>query len=274
MAVSSLDKAVADALSMSGELDGLFAKIGNSDHPRGVIPTAYRNARRAMRSALKERNRAMAAHEIMSELKQTVRAGLKTVLENSFRSGTDHAAVQLGIYGTAPKTIVDDLFITQVNSSYSGILSVVDQQASAIQTVISLNMDTDHITGDEHRVGIMRAGDVIASATFWASALLWSAFSETVARSTDTNRAKKLVVAAIDRRTTDCCLRAHGQVQAFNKPFVLTGTPRYADKLDWTPFHNYCRTSVALYYDEYDNGVTDSMREKAQMAIERMAKTS
>jgi hypothetical protein len=48
---------------------------------------------------------------------------------------------------------------------------------------------------------------------------------------------KKQAIAAIDQNTTDCCLRVHGQIQPLDKPFILEGTPRYADKVDAPPFH-------------------------------------
>lgn len=75
----------------------------------------------------------------------------------------------------------------------------------------------------------------------------------------------KQAVAAIDERTTDCCLRVHGQVQPLNKPFILHGTPRFADKIDNPPFHWYCRTSQSLYNEKFESkGVTtEEMRRAA-----------
>ena len=35
----------------------------------------------------------------------------------------------------------------------------------------------------------------------------------------------KQVIAAIDEKTTQTCLRAHGQIRRIKEPFVLTGTP-------------------------------------------------
>jgi hypothetical protein len=62
----------------------------------------------------------------------------------------------------------------------------------------------------------------------------------------------KQAIAAIDERTTDCCLRVHGQVQPLDKPFELSGTPRFADKVQNPPFHLYCRTATALYRPEME----------------------
>lgn len=73
-------------------------------------------------------------------------------------------------------------------------------------------------------------------------------------------QAETKVVAAQDHRTTDCYLRAHAQIVPFDGKFHLTGTPRFADYLEWTPFHNRCRSSVVLYLAMYDDGFTDKMR--------------
>ncbi len=56
----------------------------------------------------------------------------------------------------------------------------------------------------------------------------------------------KVAVATIDARTTQTCSRINGQIQPVDKPFIVTGTPRYADEKMLPPFHDYCRTVVAI----------------------------
>ena len=72
----------------------------------------------------------------------------------------------------------------------------------------------------------------------------------------------KQVMAAIDDRTTECCLTACGQAVKVNAKFHLTAEPRFADEMDWVPFHWYCRSSVALYLPQYDDGLTEQLRER------------
>jgi len=80
----------------------------------------------------------------------------------------------------------------------------------------------------------------------------------------------KQACAAIDERTTDCCLRVHGQVVPLRKKFKLTGEPRYADRLAWSPFHWYCRTSVALVTaDEVEDDLTEQMLAAAAAELAR-----
>lgn len=80
---------------------------------------------------------------------------------------------------------------------------------------------------------------------------------------------RKQAIAAIDERTTDCCLRVHGQIQLLDAPFKLTGTPRFADEMKSPPFHLYCRTVQALYVEEFEvQGVTtDDMRDAARTEL-------
>ena len=72
-------------------------------------------------------------------------------------------------------------------------------------------------------------------------------------------------VAVIDERTTDCCLRVHGQWQAFGDEFTLTGTPRYADTMERPPFHRWCRTATALVQRQFAaDDLTTQMRDAAR----------
>jgi hypothetical protein len=76
------------------------------------------------------------------------------------------------------------------------------------------------------------------------------------------------VVAVVDERTTDCCLKAHGQWQAMGDDFVLTGQPRYADKMPRPPFHRWCRTATALVQRQYAaDDLTVEMRAAARREL-------
>jgi hypothetical protein len=85
----------------------------------------------------------------------------------------------------------------------------------------------------------------------------------------------KQAIAAIDERTTDCCLRVHGQIQPLDKPFELSGTPRFADRVMNPPFHWYCRTATALYRPEMEETglTTDELRDAARAELAARAAT-
>ena len=70
----------------------------------------------------------------------------------------------------------------------------------------------------------------------------------------------KQAVAEIDQNTTDCCLAVHGQVQPLDKPFELTGTPRFADQMMHPRFHWNCRTDELLWSEGLD-AIGQSTRE-------------
>lgn len=78
---------------------------------------------------------------------------------------------------------------------------------------------------------------------------------------------KRQAIAAIDERTTDCCLWVHGQIVGMRERFKLRGTPRFADEMMDPPFHWNCRTSVALYMPEFESlGVTTQEMNEAASA--------
>lgn len=80
---------------------------------------------------------------------------------------------------------------------------------------------------------------------------------------------QRQAIAAIDERTTDCCLRVHGQIVGFGQDFRLTGTPRFASSMYGPPFHWNCRTAVTMYRPEMETiGVTtDEMTGAAKAEI-------
>lgn len=82
---------------------------------------------------------------------------------------------------------------------------------------------------------------------------------------------RKQAIAAIGRTTTDCCLRVHGQIVGVSEPFVLTGTPRFADRMMAPSFHWNCRTSVAMYHPAFERGglTTAGMVKSAQAELKK-----
>jgi hypothetical protein len=81
---------------------------------------------------------------------------------------------------------------------------------------------------------------------------------------------EKQAVAAIDQDTTNCCLRVHGQIQPLGDPYELKGTPRFAPKIAFPPFHWNCRTSSTAYHRDFERGAqvtTTDMRRAARAEI-------
>jgi hypothetical protein len=78
-------------------------------------------------------------------------------------------------------------------------------------------------------------------------------------------RVQKQAVASIGSKTTATCLRVHGQIRDVDKPFDLTGEPRFARQMMNPAFHWSCRTSVSMYHPLFEQGAltTPDMRAAA-----------
>ena len=270
--VNPLQKSISSAVAANQQIGGLFARLGSADHPRGFISMAYRQADRAMRSALSEPNKVLAALDVMNSLRHSIQMEASGLLMDSYLYGEAEAMRQMKHYGVDVKERKKISPKTQI--ALDALLAKIDAQTLTIQALLLTGAEDGQIVGnDERKGGVLRASDVLAAGAIFAAGLFWNAFSETVDSSAVKERPfSKQAVAGLDERTTDCCLRVHGQVQPLDGKFNLTGRPRFADEMDWAPFHWYCRTSIALYLPEYDMGLTDAMRSGAdQIMSERAA---
>lgn len=84
-------------------------------------------------------------------------------------------------------------------------------------------------------------------------------------------RMQKQVIAAIDGRTTECCLRAHGQIQPLDRPYKLTGQPRFAAEMMFPAFHWNCRSSSVAYLADFEEGsqaTTARLRAEARAELD------
>lgn len=81
---------------------------------------------------------------------------------------------------------------------------------------------------------------------------------------------QKQALAAVGFNTTDCCLRAHGQIQPVESPFELIGEPRFADQLMIPPFHYNCRTGVTMHHPAFEKDMpTNKLKAQAQAELKR-----
>jgi len=152
-----------------------------------------------------------------------------------------------------------------------GWISAVDAQTATAIALIATEADPVLILGDDTRAGTLRYSDTTRASAHWIAAAamgaLWVSLQGPQQRSE--MRWSKEAIATIDERTTDCCLQVHGQVVSFDGDFKLTGTPRYADEMDWSPFHDYCRTSIASVPTELaEDDLTVQMRAAARAELE------
>lgn len=252
----------------NARLKTFFSKAGIDGHPRGSIVTAYRVAKRSMASALNDPAPLASSRDVLDTLRHTLRGAVQDTLTEAQHYGLDTASRMLAYYDETDQNPAYSLdLLSKVQTATLAILAVADAQASTVQAMIQAGIDNDMITGTDERQGVMKPGDVLAGLAFWTASLLWDAWAGHVQTAGKGRPFKKQAVAALDNRTTNCCLEVHGQIQDLDKPFKLTGTPRYADELDNAPFHNFCRTSTVLYIASYDDGLTAEMQNGADTIL-------
>lgn len=252
----------------SAEMKRLMDRAGNSEHPRGRILSVYRYGLRDIKRALANGGKA-AATAALQNLLLSVRGEVYPFIDYALKLGGQLYSRQIEAYGLTPQP-----FQSSPDTAVSAVMAEVERQITTAQAMLAGGVDEVLIVGDDERQGIIRATPVNSALSQWIVTEIMVGLMDGAGRHLGGDGAplfKKQVVAGLDERTTECCLLAHGQVQPLEKPFELRGTPRYADKLDHTPFHNWCRSSVALYIAEYDDGLTDRMVESARKILSERA---
>ena len=285
-----LERAIADAARVEHKLQRELWRLGTLAHPRGKILVAYRNARRLIRAALKLTgvSRAAALRDALDGLKQSVRAQVRETFETTQGIGGESANAQADYYASEIERLAlpDSLALLLVSQQVAGnrtlsvnaVEQLVDAQAAQILALANFEQD-DAILGDR-RVGALNPTPVVALAFFHAVSLYGNAWVDTldgrlsVLSGKELRPFKKQAIAAIDERTTPCCLAVHAHIVPFEDDFILTADPRpYGDEVAEPPFHYYCRTALVLYNKLFDLGLTEQMRAAADVAIAERART-
>jgi len=248
------------------ELYGLFGRLGTAEHPRGQVLVAYRNAHRALRDAFGRGGLAvrLEASEILGGLRRDVEA---------VELGVAQADVELEAWRlpSAGGMAVD------TRPMLTAWMATVDGQAAAAQAIIVGGGEPALIVGDASRAGLLHPATVVREGSRWLTTAALAGFITVVQAPAGRSGIRwcKQAVAAIDERTTDCCLRVHAQSVPLDGKFRLTGEPRFADALEWSPFHWYCRTSPALVpADRAEDELTVQMREAARAELRARAETA
>ena len=251
------------------DLRVLFGRLGTKEHPRGRILAAYRNAHRALRDTFRRVQGIQAmgeAREVLEALRREVLGAGGDALDAAIALGRKQAEVERQVWELDPL----DIATPNTRAMMDGWIGTVDAQIAFAMSVLATEGDPVLILGDDERVGRLRYSDTTRAGAMWvataAMQALWVSLQGPQQRSEMTW--DKQVIATIDERTTDCCLQAHGQIVPFDADFRLTGTPRYADEMDWAPFHDYCRTSVAQLPSTLpEDDLTRQMRDAARAEL-------
>lgn len=254
----------------SRELHRLFWKLGTKDHPRGRIISAYRVARKAIKPELEAGNIG-AARAILIELSLAIKASTNDVLRDAGSLGYAQAERELSIYGLGAPGAIDE---TLIALGLGAVLSQFDGQMQRTLATLATGGAAALIIGDASRVGLLSPAPVIREAAKWTATAAFLVYSGAIQMPGMDEEYARQAIAGIDERTTDCCLRVHGQVVPMNGKFKLVGTPRYADELERSPFHDYCRTSICLVpIKETGDNLTRTMVDAARAELTARAET-
>jgi len=135
---------------------------------------------------------------------------------------------------------------------------------TAVDRLLAINVAD--VRASVYRLSSVAAQTEVSYSVWRASVLAASGLFKRIVQVTQTEY-KKQAIAAIDHKTTDCCLRVHGQIQPLDKPFILDGYPRYSDKMDAPPFHWNCRSAISIYTERMETkGITTAEMEDAAQA--------
>ena len=253
------------------ELKQLFAKLGTEEHPRGQIRAAYNNARRALRDVTGRVTGPMAqfeAQEVLGGLRRDVADAARTTLNAAAELGRVQAEAEAAAWGIPMGNANQDMDL-----ALSGWLGPLDAQIAYALMVLGMGGDIALVLGDDTRQGALRHSELTS---LGAGILAGMAAAMMAALQLEQTREpwSKQAIAGIDERTTDCCLRVHGQIVPMSGRFTLTGTPRYADHMEWSPFHDWCRTSIAMIPTAMpEDDLTAQMRDAARAEIDAREET-
>lgn len=267
---SQHERAVERALRANDEIGGLFGRLGHASAPRGALLRAYRTVLRELRGRLGDAAYVRAA---LLDFVSSVEAAARDVFRAAIDLGEDQGNDALGVWGIAPVSLVVDG--EAMRSAVASVKANAERQSAGAFALVLSGADPSQILGDDVRVGVLQYASTFAESTRWAARLANASTAETMIRGTDqavTQTGSRVAwgrqaIAALDLRTTDCCLRVHGQIAPLDGRFTLTGTPRFADEMDAPPFHYNCRTAIALVrMDALDEALSahlrlDAMRE-------------
>jgi hypothetical protein len=276
------ERAIQNALDTGDDIKTLFDKLGSADHPRGVIMSLYRSFLREVEPHL---DNPLVVREMLRTFKTRLTVAFTQVFEQAALVGANRAERDIARNDIVENSaLLPDPILSQLTQpARDAIASAIDAQINAVYAQLAMGRDPVSIIGDSGRVGLLSPASLLKIGKRIVAEMVSSARDQRLEAAfvggfgnigglilPDANAVakaevyKRQAIAAIDERTTDCCLRVNGQVVGVDELFRLAGTPRYADKMADPPFHDYCRTSVALVHeDDIDDRMTSDMRKAA-----------
>lgn len=256
-------RAVTLALATNDALGALFDDLGSRDDERGIygIYTLF--------LALLEQLFDVPAQAVnaLDRMETALERELNTGMGNAAALGISTALSLLSLRGFEAVAAAELLGVPLRAAAVDALMSIVRAQIGTARSAVLYGVfDRETILGNGERPGILAPGPVIRESARWIAATSSAVQVQVIDAGLGEQRGEwgLQAVAAIDERTTECCLKVHGQVVPLGDEFVLTGEPRYADRMKAPPYHWFCRSSLALVkLDEATDALTRDMIEAA-----------
>lgn len=235
------------SLATSDTIGKLQDLPGRSDKNSGLVKV-YNNYRPLLRE-LDEDER----------LIQQLLISVRREIQDFMIEYSEEVYYELDSYLQAYREFYDlpDLNVPAVsrNNFVAGLMTTYDAQANYIVSSIRSGAENSSVFGEGSIAAAFTVGFLLRFLADRVTDLFSSSLLDTTAFKSDTY--VKQAIATLNRRTTQCCIRVHGQIVPYSGKFTTTGTPHFATKQSWTPFHNWCRTTIAVVHKEdIDDEVT------------------
>ena len=252
------------------QLERLVRRLGSADAPDQGIWLAYRQARLRLGARFSVQELAT----VLATLQTQAARELEPLLREAALAGQVAGERTLSLAGLrGPGVPVEPL----VAAALEALRAELDAHATTLITGYRITDEVSLILGDTERVGALSPAAIGGSAATWFTRLQAATLDATLNAAPATRRIvwHRQAIATLGSRTTDCCLRVHGQIVPMNEPFSLTGTPRFANQMNHPPFHWNCRTVEALVpVEALDDALTRELRTEAARELAARARGS
>ncbi len=194
---------------------------------------------------------------------------LRRDLQDFLISHTDEIYLEVQAYlerygEVYPVLGITDLPFTQ-QEFIAGALQIFDNQRGVLLTNIRNGQENAVVFGDSNLVNLFSVGLLIR----YLANSITNLFSLSLLRTPEFQQNQvsysKQSIAALDFRTTRCCIDAHGQIVPFDAKFHTPESPSFAEHQSWSPFHFWCRTTIAVVRTEdLDDDITQRLLSNRQ----------
>lgn len=251
--------ALAEYRALRGELLDLMARLGPGSPTLAIAFTQRLQAFKArlqaiiqqFTNALSSVSRLMVndSLDLISEFEELPPFGALEI---------ETAQQRLAILASLSNHIADfvDTIDAQMRIALADIEANNEGEAEAVRRLLAARLTNDGAS--VYRLGAT-ALETSGQRLIWQTGTALTGAYVTATRL----RILKQAVATINNRTTDTCLRVHGQTQLIGTPFELTGRPRFSRQQQHPPFHWNCRT-VERFISRRMNEDTGEFRDEAR----------